>query len=653
MAEEKFALEGAIKLSGDRGPGSELQLMAALFNRSGELVAATRIANAHLKMAFSLKEPQDLLLVIGPEGDPKTLRKSASYKQRISKEQLLEGRRPLKLEVIYIPFEIWNPWHPYQICISGHVRKLTEDGKCPVPYAKVEIFDVDREGCWWPYILKYKELLFDRQLVNVEDLIKEPLPKAIEILPSEPRLPRELNLDPDILDLELKEDQGKAIGPDSKFLAGEVRTLSLKEQARLHRLTILSSQAPWLLYPLCFYSRAEICETTTDEDGYFNCCFTWFPFHFRRGRLRYDARPDIIIRVTQVIDGVERVIYMDPYTSTRWSTTSTHIDLCLDNPDVQCGSGDSQDRPQGTQTFFTRIGNDKVYQINQSSGLFNGSGLTNVAYGHSLAVHAQFGDNLSDGSPKRYYRLSYAKSGQPFVSVTASLYDTRVNKATNFSESHFLGPQTVGTTAGLYEIRNFDDYLWYNPDRIGTFFSHVFEPDSAKYTLRLEIFDENGNHMNATQVDYLDGTVPPPTVLPSTGTNHCDLVLTIDNKAPSLSLGVPNALNTCGVVNGHGLSSINIEATASQENGRLRSWALQYQKGTVAGWNAIDSQVSSAGNAPAPVNPKVWGNPTPIADLTTTCAFALRLSAWPHIRNGYSFIYYREQTISIAIEKCS
>lgn len=31
---------------------------------------------------------------------------------------------------------------------------------------------------------------------------------------------------------------------------------------------------------------------------------------------------------------------------------------------------------------------------------------------------------------------------------------------------------------------------------------------------------------------------------------------------------------------------------------------------------------------------------------------ALKLWAWPHIRNGYGFIYYSEQIKAIAIEKC-
>jgi len=61
---------------------------------------------------------------------------------------------------------------------------------------------------------------------------------------------------------------------------------------------------------------------------------------------------------------------MDPYTSTRWDVTNAHIDLFLDNEDIQCGSGYCDERPEGASVFFTCIGDDEVYKINQVSGLY-------------------------------------------------------------------------------------------------------------------------------------------------------------------------------------------------------------------------------------------------------------------------------------------
>ena len=60
---------------------------------------------------------------------------------------------------------------------------------------------------------------------------------------------------------------------------------------------------------------------------------------------------------------------------------------------------------------------------------------------------------------------------------------------------------------------------------------------------------------------------------------------------------------------------------------------------------------SSNTGSPGSVNAIVSGAPM-LVGLNSTCAFALKLWAWPHIRNGYGFIYYNEQIKAIAIEKC-
>ena len=191
---------------------------------------------------------------------------------------------------------------------------------------------------------------------------------------------------------------------------GEMRALPSNVASLFENLTLTSKIPPWLIFPRCFYSRQLVCETYTDCDGFFRCCFRWPRFHFRRGRLRYDSRPDIIIRVTQVIDGAETVIYMDPYTSTRWNVTNAHVDLYLDNEEVQCGSGCEPTPTPGNPVFFTRVGDDEVYLINQNNGLYEVAPLSNVAYGGTLYVYAQFGD-ASWTRAGRVTTVVYAKHG--------------------------------------------------------------------------------------------------------------------------------------------------------------------------------------------------------------------------------------------------
>ncbi|HEV8485287.1 MAG TPA: hypothetical protein VGV87_17220 [Blastocatellia bacterium] len=677
-------IEGAVKLEAADTQPADLTLRAYVFDQGGRVLGEANLdAKGTFSVPVKLAAPDNVELVIGPDDDPATVRRSSAHSQHISaNEWVREGKAFRVRPQIFLPRDLWWSWRPRRICVSGHVRKVhTTAGQteiCPVPFVKVEIFDVDREACWDPYLTLAKDLFLDRPVIRIPDLIKErtsipfpiPGPGPVEragIRPGEevalnpqPLPPRESKAFAEIAgSATLSDSAGARAKPAQQLTA----TSSLA--SKLEDLTLTSIVAPWVIRPRCFYSKKRVCRTTTDCNGFFRCCFNWPVFHFRQGRLRFDPRPDIIIRVTQVIDGVETVIYMDPYSSTRWNVTNAHIDLYLDNEDVHCGSGDCHGSQPGSPVFFTRIGDDEVYQINQANGLYEVAPYTNVAYGGSLLVYAQFGDDLTDGSPARYYRLSYARQGtSDFTPITTPLSDTRVNKLSFFSESHTLGPQVVNGVPALFEVRNFAGYYWYNPDWIGTWYSWLAEADANTYILRLEVFDQNGVLLTSASVDYRDGTVTPPTTLPpmtqpprtsvppAVRVDRCDLVITLDNKPPVVDLQIPAVLNDCGVIPFASVPPLDFNAHVFQENGRLNSWALTYTHGVLPAVHSLPGGGgSSTSGAPATINQTVSGSPL-LVGLTTTCAFALKLSATAHIRDGRNFIYYVEQIKAIAIEKC-
>jgi len=688
----KFLIEGQIQREqSDLQPG-DLKLAAYAFDKAGTLLGSAPLdAKGSYSIAVRLARPTDVDLFVGPADMPEQIRQSSAFSQSFSANEWKGegGQYRLRYDTL-IPVDIWRPWWPLRICVSGHVRKVNHhDGVtdiCPVPFVKVEVFDVDREFCYWPYLRNWWELLLDRPVFRIPDLLREP-PIPVPPLPGPDPAP-DLNLDrfsglrtdirSSLLDRVALNPQplppkelGMAANLVSNFAlqpqmqpanfaasqpaftrVGEARLMDSSIASRLDKLTLTSKIAPWLIFPNCYYSKVEVCETTTDCNGFFNCCFSWWPFHIRRGRLRFDARPDIIIKVTQVINGVPTVIYMDPYTSTRWNVNSTHIDLFLDNEEVQCGSGNCNEPLAGSPVFFTRIGDDEVYKINQSSGLYNEAPLANVAYGSSLLVYGQFGDNLTTGAPARYYRLSYSKEGSSeFTPVTASLSDTRVAKSTLFSENHPLGPLTINGVPALYEVRNFSDFYWYNPDWLGTWYSWLAEADTGKYILRLEVFDQNGVKLtSAMGVDYRDGTVAPPAVLPPM-LDRCDLVITLDNKGPVVDLTIPAVLNECGVIPFSSVPPLDFQVNVSQENSRLHSWGLYYTKGINPTVHYLAGPFTFSGGTPGPITPTVSGAAL-LVGLTSTCAFSLKLWATAHVRDGRNFIFYDEQMKSIAIEKC-
>lgn len=413
----------------------------------------------------------------------------------------------------------------------------------------------------------------------------------------------------------------------------------LQAESQVQSLATLTSRIPfWEIFPWCFYSTQLVCTTYTDCDGFLECCFRWPAFHFRRGRFRWDPRPDIIVKVTQVINGVPTVIYMDPFSNTRWNVTNTFIDLVLDDPDVICGAGCNVSS-EGTTIFYTRVGNDYVYEIEQAQGIWHGSVYSNVAYGASLYLTAAIGNGLSEGPGPYYYRISVSKRGGLFTILNAPLSDTRVNKITLLSESYALGPQIINSVSGLYEIRNTQNYYWYYPDLVGVWDTITNEPDHDRHVVRLEVFDKNGVKQNSAAVDYRDGTAgPPPTVLPPMP-DHIDLVLAVDNKTAELMLIVPAATNDCGVIP-FASTPFNIDSSVTQPSGRLLSWALYYEKGLLGTQNFLNGNSSVSGISPLPANAVTSSAPF-TTGLTTTCAFSLILNAAALIRNGYGVVYSR------------
>ena len=693
-----FILEGSIELQESKGMQREenLDLHVFAFDKLGTpLGGGMPDEKGNFKLALHLRQPTDIELMVGPGADAASVRKSSAFLQSFSAKEWTEGKTGFVINPkISVPSSLWWPWRRTRFCVTGHVRKIDrqtdENPICPVPFVKVEVFDVDREACWWQPIRNWWDALLDRPVVRIPDLLKPrfppqpfpfPGPDPFPGLQLGPRLLDRVGLNPqpippDALGLQMKRQgfaqtlsmpntdlqtalQREPLADASRV--GEARLMDASIAARLDQLTLTSKLAPWFIFPRCFYSRQLVCETYTDCDGYFRCCFNWSPLHFRRGRLRFDGRPDIIVRITQVINGVSRVVYLDPYTSTRWNAAgNTHIDLYLDNEEVRCGQG-CHPAPDGAQVFFTRIGNDEVHQINQGTGLFADAAYSQMAYGSNLDVFAQFGDALASGAPKRYYRLSYARQGSTdaeFKFVDTDLKDTRVDKLAFTSSDHFLGPQAVNGTTTLYEVRNRADHYWYNPDRIGRWLTSSVEETTGTYVLRLELFDENGGHLNTAsgQVDYRNGTVVPPAVLPSMD-DHCDLVITLDNQLPVVQLEIAAATNLCGVIPWSAGMSLDFRVSATQPSHRLHSWDLMYTKGIDADWLPVkplnEGSASSNAGGLHVVNQTVGGGAL-VDGLSSTCAFALRLRAWAHIRNGYyPFIYRDEDIKAIAIEKCA
>ena len=678
MAEGLFVIAGQVEVQGKDADSGELPLRAFAFDTANNVIGTGDVdENGSFNVGLDIKEAQDVTVIIGPAVDDVALLKDAEAPPlRFGKEDWVKTELGLRLKAqAVLPKRIWWPWRPIRVCVRGRVRKAQDHrAPCPVPFVKVEVYDVDREGCLWPILEPRLPHLVDKAVIRLPELVQlDPIPKPPPIPDPIGPIARmgdalgnvggrfeQVALNPQ--PLPPRQVSEKAVSVQTQVQVGEMKALSIDLATRLQDLTVTSRLAPWLVWPHCFYSKVLTCTTNTDCDGEFRCSFWWWPFHVRNGRLRFDARPDIVIKVTQVINGVSRVIYLDPYTSTRWDSWGAYVDLVLDDEDIFCGSGCTL-TPTGTTTFFVRVGNDEVYKIRQNDGLYDDtrlglSGVTsNMAYGTGLTLHALFGNALSSGGTPFFYRLSIQDRvhGGGFKDIKSELVDTRVNRSTLLSDNYRLGPNTVNGVPNLYEVRNISDFFWYNQDWVGNWYTdsaadlETYVPDQGLYTLRLEVFDQNGVKLTSASVDYRDGTAIPPTLLPAT-VDECDLVLQIDNNAPVISLEFPFVVNDCGVVQ-FANTPFNFTAHVDQAHSRLNSWGLSYVRGVRGGGGALASNASNSGLA-TPVSAIASSAPM-TTGLGGTCAFALTLDAWAHIRNGFGRVYHTSQSYALAIEKCA
>jgi hypothetical protein len=365
---------------------------------------------------------------------------------------------------------------------------------------------------------------------------------------------------------------------------------------------------------------------------------------------------------------------MDPYTSTRWNETNADINPYLDDEDVICGPGCIPDSGlEDSQASISQIGSDPVWMINQADGMYAAPPTGNAAYGGSLYIRGDFSLNLKTDSPKRYYRLSYAKmtpSGttppdSAFIPIRTPLSALRATPLGTF-ESYLLGPQPGGTpVAGLYEVQDTAHWWitlypwWSTPGGIvlGIWETSQFEGDEGTYILRMEMFDDSGNKMAAVQFpDHGgNGTATDPDPVPIR-TDHLDLKIHIDNKPLTFQLTTP-ATNECGVIKLSDLQTLptpklKFHVHAEQENGRVHRWRLEYTKGTSASRNllGVGEVTYDNGNGQTPVDVDVNGDNLLVEP--STCAFALMLHAWSHVRGNWGFMYYGEKVYAIAIEKC-
>lgn len=400
------------------------------------------------------------------------------------------------------------------------------------------------------------------------------------------------------------------------------------------------------------YRSDLIASTMTNPDGEFSTTFD-----FSTGPPGSPARPDIIFRVTQNIDGVSNIIYNEnPADDTRWNIPDV-LGVELKAEDCITASLPTAGPAYDNLFLFTRVGLIPLSDIDLTDGYAYpdidpaspNSLNANAPFGRSLDICGWFG--LFTGV--EYYKIKQTRSGGSTVEIDDPLYNLRYDATLKKFVSEHMGPQTIGGVNNLYALPNLG-LPWVFPDRLIRW--DTTKVQDGLYTLEIEGYNESGG--SVTQV-------LPPTLEPEP--TYGTLKLQIDNTPPTVyEIGTmkhgSQVIDVCEIVK-FTSGKISIEFEVSDAKGHLRSYALN----ALYGHNQYVS--------PTPTSPdkavdnysahiaatKQWNGGTYTIEYPAsvyndtkmpTCAYQFRLSVGKRTTNGYGLVYaYREDTKHITIER--
>jgi len=615
---------------------------------------------------------------------------------------------------IPIDHVIWPCWFfPTCINVHGSVRKLLNPGGdrpiyAPICQGTVQIFQVDLECTLDTLAPNYLIYLRDRLVERLT--LQEQVPHLIN--PGDPgpeSLTRKVtgarrSQATAGMTINAVQAVNRSTLSGGAMVSNARRAASLTEAAvalrsldgaNLKQYLVLNKGILfWLwceLIPDWAFCWQELTEVLILSDGSFSAeiCF-WCPEDF----------PDLYFEVVQNIGGTEREIY-DPQIacSTYYNYNgSASVDITVTDPDaVHCPPIDPG--PDHLYVWPRYVGWEDLWYV---KGLTDGSGPDfallpgKTPFGGTLEVKTQMHPDLPTAGPNGigYFRWSYKfPLDLDFTHITDS-FTIRKEKTTYIGPSTVIivdtpvtfVKQTVGPTNDLFAIpehlpsdtvwidlpyANFDSTLGAVPDpnaavdcRLG-----LLAGASGLCTLRLEMFDNSGNHVRCDNVGgpqtfaYLlaDQAVPLGTYTNAPAYNiNSDGDLTfqmvVDNnhtvaQLPKVQTPISSTdTDPCGILHYiNGSDIVDIFYTAYHPNDYL-DWGLGVSLGIMGSVASLGGNVSAG----SPGSPADFS--TTASALLQTCtqgALAVNLNCYARATNGYSrqYQYDCSATIGFALLK--
>lgn len=404
--------------------------------------------------------------------------------------------------------------------------------------------------------------------------------------------------------------------------------------------------------------RADLLvEVVTGIDGGFSVDFPW-PLDISI----MQNRPDIIFKVTQKIDGIEKVIYDEnPATQTRWNIGDV-LSVTLEAQNCVSIAPPASGRPYDILFVFTRVGIIGVNTIDTVGAGASGYAYSdvnpaapnireaNTPFGSTLDIAGWFGQFTDTVR----YKIQYSTDGVTFHDITDPLFNLYYEFAPTGGSwvSMPMGPFSEGGQNNVFKLPYVEKpgQPWIFPDLIAKW--DTTKRTDGLYTLRIQGFRWGpGGAALAPSVSLL--------IDPSYGV----LKLRTDNTAPVSRINGMSfngaSVKVCDIVNfSSGILSIEFEA--SDAAGHLREYTLN----AMYGHNQVVTPIPAGGadNYGNHIGPtRHWNGGTFTVNYDTaaytatkmpTCAYQFRLDVTKRTTNGYGLIYVGvEDTVHVTLKR--
>lgn len=669
------------------------EIKAYLFSSSGELLDSRTVTEkgmVTLKTNYGYGDQGKYKITVGP-----ALENVKELKKANARSTSITAKIGKAVDVgmsVYRPD--WGCWFGYRYDVVGDVKKRIKPEADttifqPVCTSIVEIYEVNYIG----FILELPDYRLERFR---DDLLR--IPEEIEIpprpIPDPPwpfvkkRLPGGV-IEPigkKVMRISAPTEISKSVNMAEKITSSAASHLNYTAIKQLSttsfRKFVLDNIAIFKPY-ICLYLAGQYPITLlgtafTDTNGHFNKSLTFY--------CNAD-QPDLYFKVKQLISGSMQYVYKPTPIPchTYWNHPSGEaVHLIVTNALARCHFENPSVNKPGIYVMPIGIGNDGWWKIHQghikpltvadsNRGLYHPDVTSTFdPYGKTLDLTMQFHDGLRNpaGPNVMYYRWSYQKDGStgwtnidtPIVHRYLDQTDPLNPKIKTYKLGPNPNPNPASSEDNLFEVP--PDLDWYvEHDRWDRPFAkwdttELSEGDveaaADKYTLKLEMFDANGDKVTPAgagfkffvaegslvddewPVDDSPHVQPDGSILFNVHVDNNDTVAAIE------SVGFTGTTPLeCQFLEYTDLNQdIEVKYQAYHPNGFLSHYNLKINRGMSGTLESPVDWLNVTDPAGPPTTTPVGEGLSPVTvgkllDTHSRCAFAVRLHTYPRTRNGY------------------